>query len=80
MTHVYEEGPADKDWVKVSDGDYLIAIGGKEVKAGDEYWELLNDRLNRKVEITFNNKPPASGSALARAGPAWADSPSRRPG
>src|SRR5207247_9117683 len=31
VTHVYEEGPADKDWVKVSDGDYLIAINGKQV-------------------------------------------------
>ena len=57
VTHVYEDGPADKDWVKVSVGDYLIAIDGKPVKAGDEYWQLLNDRLNRKVEVTFNNKP-----------------------
>src|SRR5206468_7882394 len=56
VTYVYEDGPADKDWVKVSVGDYLIAIGGKQVKAGDEYWQLLNDRLNSKVEVTFNDK------------------------
>ncbi|HEY8205279.1 MAG TPA: DPP IV N-terminal domain-containing protein, partial [Pyrinomonadaceae bacterium] len=48
VAYIYENGPADKDWVKVSVGDYLVAIGGKEVKAGDEYWQLLNDRLNRK--------------------------------
>ena len=36
VTHVYEDGPADKDWVKVNVGDYLIAINGKPVKAGDE--------------------------------------------
>ena len=41
VTHVYEDGPADKDWVKVEVGDYLIAIDGKPVKAGDDYWELL---------------------------------------
>jgi tricorn protease len=66
VSYVYEGGPADKDWVKVNVGDYLIAIGGKEVKAGDEYWELLNDRLNRKVEVTLNNKPTAEGAWKAR--------------
>lgn len=66
VSYVYEDGPADKDWVKVSVGNYLIAIGGKEVKAGDEYWELLNDRLNRKVEVTFNNKPTAEGAWKTR--------------
>jgi tricorn protease len=66
VTYVYEGGPADKDWVKVNVGDYLIAIGDKQVKAGDEYWELLNDRLNRKVEVTFNNKPSADGAWKTR--------------
>jgi len=31
----------------------LIAINGKQVKAGDDYWQLLNNRLNRKVNVTF---------------------------
>ena len=66
VAHVYEDGPADKDWVKVSAGDYLIAIGGKPVKAGDNYWQLLNDRLNRKVEVTFNNKPSEEGAWRTR--------------
>jgi tricorn protease len=66
VTYVYEDGPADKDWVKVSTGDYLIAIGGKPVKAGDNYWQLLNDRLNRKVEVTFNNKPSDDGAWRTR--------------
>jgi tricorn protease len=66
VTYIYEGGPADKDWVKVNVGDYLIAIGDKQVKAGDEYWELLNDRLNRKVEVTFNNKPAAEGAWKTR--------------
>ncbi|HZI47119.1 MAG TPA: S41 family peptidase [Pyrinomonadaceae bacterium] len=66
VSYIYESGPADKDWVKVNVGDYLIAIGGKEVKTGDEYWELLNDRLNRKVEVTFNNKPATEGAWKTR--------------
>ncbi|HEY3102634.1 MAG TPA: DPP IV N-terminal domain-containing protein [Pyrinomonadaceae bacterium] len=66
VAYIYENGPADKDWVKVNVGDYLVAIGGKEVKAGDEYWQLLNDRLNRKVEVTFNNKPSTEGAWKTR--------------
>jgi tricorn protease len=66
VTYIYEDGPADKDWVKVSVGDYLIAINGKEVKAGDNYWQLLNDRLNRKSEITFNKKGDKDGAWQTR--------------
>ena len=69
VTHVYEEGPADKDWVKVSSGDYLIAINGKPVKVGDNYWQMLNHRLNRKVEVTFNNKPSEDGAWKSRIEP-----------
>ncbi len=69
VAHVYEGGPADKDWVKVSVGDYLIAINGKPVKAGDEYWQLLNYRLNRKVEVTFNNAPTDGGAWKTRIAP-----------
>jgi tricorn protease len=66
VTHVYEAGPADKDWVRVSVGDYLIAINGKPVRAGDNYWQLLNNRLNRKSEVTFNNKPGEEGAWQTR--------------
>ncbi|HKQ04731.1 MAG TPA: S41 family peptidase [Blastocatellia bacterium] len=69
VTAIYEDGPADKDWVKVKAGDYLIAIDGKPVKAGDDYWELLNDRLNRKVTVTLNDKPSEEGAWRARIEP-----------
>ncbi|HEX8098296.1 MAG TPA: S41 family peptidase, partial [Pyrinomonadaceae bacterium] len=66
VTHVYEDGPADKDWVRVHKGDYLIAINGKPVRAGEDYWPLLNYRLNRKVEVTFNSKPAEEGAWRTR--------------
>lgn len=53
VVHVYKDGPADKDWVRVSEGDYLIAIDGEEVKSGDNFWPLLNHHLNEKVEVSF---------------------------
>jgi tricorn protease len=69
VTYVYEDGPADKDWVKVNVGDYLIAINGKPVKVGDNYYELLNHRLNRKLEVSFNNKPSEEGAWKTRIEP-----------
>ena len=69
VTYIYENGPADKDWVKVSVGDYLIAIDGKPIKAGDDYADLMNERLNRKVVVTFNNKPSDDGAWKARIEP-----------
>ena len=62
VAYVYEDGPADKDWVRVKVGDYLLAINGKPVKAGDDYWQLLNNRLNRKVDVTFNGKAADDGA------------------
>ena len=62
VTHVYVDGPADKDWIKVEPGHYLIAIDGKPLKAGDDYWERLGRRLNRKVELTLNTKPVPEGA------------------
>ncbi|HEY2931430.1 MAG TPA: S41 family peptidase [Acidobacteriota bacterium] len=69
VSHVYENGPADKDWVRVGPGNYLIAINGKEIRAGDNYWPLLNYRLNRKVDVTFNDKPAAEAAWKTRIEP-----------
>jgi len=69
VIHVYKGGPADKDWVKVNLGDYLISIDGTPVKAGDNYWRLLSDRLNRRVNVAFNPQPVAEGAATSRIDP-----------
>jgi tricorn protease len=62
VTHVFEDGPADKDWIKVEKGNFLISIDGKPVKAGDDYNAFLGRRLNPKVELTLNSKPAPEGS------------------
>ncbi len=62
VTHIYEDGPADKDWIKLAKGNHLIAIDGKPVKAGDDYYAFLGRRLNRKVELTVNDKPVPEGA------------------
>jgi tricorn protease len=70
VSYVYEDGPCDKDWVKVKAGDYLIAIDGAPVLADTNYWKLLSsERLNRRVQVTFNTKPTEDGAWKSRIDP-----------
>jgi tricorn protease len=69
VTHIYEDGPADKDWIKVEKGNYLIAIDGKSVNAGADYNAFLGRRLNRKVELTFNTKHTSEGAWIVKYEP-----------
>src|SRR5262249_27936090 len=62
VAHVYEGGPADKDWIKLDKGNFLLAIDGNDVKGGDDFYAFLGRRLNRKVELTMNAKPLPEGA------------------
>ena len=62
IAHVYEDGPADHDWLKIEKGNYLIAFDGKPLKSGDDYDLFLGRRLNRKIELTLNDKPVPEGA------------------
>lgn len=62
VSHVYETGPADKDWIKIEKGHYVIALDGKPLKEGDNYWERLGRRLNPKIELKLNTKPDEDGA------------------
>jgi tricorn protease len=55
--------------VKVKTGHYLIAIDGKPVTSGDNYWKLLNNPMNRRVTFTFNSKPVEEGAWKTRIEP-----------
>jgi tricorn protease len=70
VTWIYAEGPADKDWVKVKAGDYLIAVDGQPVTAADNLWKFFNnERLNRKLTLTFNSKPSEDGAWTTKIEP-----------
>jgi len=66
VSHIYEEGPADKDYVNLKVGDYILAFDGKDVKAGDNYYSLLSHPLNQKIVVTVNDKPSLDGSRKVR--------------
>lgn len=57
VTHIYRDGPADKEWIALEVGDYVRAIGGHEIKAGDNYWRILNNKINAMATVTVSSSP-----------------------
>jgi len=69
ITHVYRNGPADKDYVKIKTGDYVIAIDAKEVKATDNVYKSLSTAPGTRIEFTVNSKPAKDGAWTTKITP-----------
>ncbi len=61
VSHVYRKGPADREWLDIGVGSYVLAIDGQEVRAGDNYWEILNHALNEYVPVEVADSPEGDG-------------------
>ena len=57
VIHIYRDGPADKEWLDFKVGDYIHAIDGKSIKAGDNYWKILNEAINDFVSVKVSSSP-----------------------
>ncbi len=55
--------------LKVAEGDYIIAINGKNLDAGDDPYQLLNGLAKMQTILTVNNKPSAEGAWTIRVQP-----------
>jgi tricorn protease len=69
VTHVYNNGPADKDYVKISVGDFILAIDGDDLKAGDNYWKAYTLAPGSKLEFLVNSKPEKEGAWKTKVAP-----------
>jgi tricorn protease len=59
ITYVYKDGPADKPWLDVKTGDYVLAINGTRLSPTDNYWKQLTGLLNEWVTVTVAARPDA---------------------
>src|SRR5262249_52517743 len=67
---IYKQGPADKDWVKLKRGDFVLAIDGNDIKAGDNYWKYYTLAPASKIEFTVNSKASKEGAWKVKLTPA----------
>ena len=56
------EGPLVRPDVAVKEGDYLIAINGKEVKYPENPFKYLQVSNDEKVKLTVNSQPGKAGA------------------
>lgn len=62
VAHIYKTGPADRDYVKLATGNYILAVNEKPLKTSDNYWKLFNILPGRKFEFLVNSKPSTDGA------------------
>lgn len=62
VSHVYREGPADKEWLDIEVGDFVLALDGEEIRAGDNYFRILNHALNEFVTVRVADTPAGAGA------------------
>src|SRR5262249_47289718 len=69
VSHVYKNGPADKDYIKIKAGDFVLAVDGQDLKAGDNYWKLYTESPGGKMELLVNSKPAKEGAWMTKVSP-----------
>ncbi|MGW8267663.1 MAG: S41 family peptidase [Longimicrobiales bacterium] len=62
VSHVYRDGPADKEWLDLEAGDWVLAIDGEELQAGDNYWKSLNETPNEYVTFRVADSPDGANA------------------
>lgn len=55
-------GPLDRPGLKVSEGDYLVAVNGSELSALDDPYELLDGTAERQTILHINDAPTMGGA------------------
>ncbi|HEX4592595.1 MAG TPA: S41 family peptidase [Gemmataceae bacterium] len=68
VTHVYRHGPADKDYIKIKVGDYVLAIDGQELTAESDIWKPLT-AAGPRIELQVNSKPAKEGAWTVKITP-----------
>jgi tricorn protease len=66
VSHVYRDGPADKDWIDINVGDYVQSIDGVDVKAGDDYWKILSKTENEYIPVKVSKTADGANAKTYR--------------
>ncbi|MBY0496882.1 MAG: biopolymer transporter Tol [Cyanobacteria bacterium] len=59
---LYKDGPAGKDYLKIKEGQFIIALDDRELKTTDNYWQRFTYPLGQKFHFLLNDKPTRAGA------------------
>jgi tricorn protease len=68
-----ENAPLDNEFVKIKPGDYLLAIDGRELKPGENFYKYLVSKTRNKISILTNSKPEMKGAVETKFMPIYSD-------
>ena len=60
--HIYKNGPADRDILKVKTGQFVLSVNGHDLKASDNYWRHFTLAAGSKFNFLLNDKPSKEGA------------------
>jgi tricorn protease len=66
INHIYRDGPADKEWLDLKVGDFVLAIDGEDIKAGDNYWRILSTTANEYIPVKVAKTATGDGAKVVR--------------
>jgi tricorn protease len=70
VAYVYKNGPADYDYARIHSGDLILAVNGRPLRSGENYWKDYDLAAGRKLEFLVNSKPAPEGAWTTRIDPA----------
>jgi tricorn protease len=62
VSKITRKGPADHEYVKIANGNFILAVDGKQLTVKDNYWQLFNTLSGQKFEFLVNSKPGVDGA------------------
>ncbi len=69
VSYVYKDGPADRDFVNVKAGNFILAVNDSPLKSGENYWKHYNLLPGRKMTFLVNSKPSMEGAWTTKVEP-----------
>ncbi|MCB0632719.1 MAG: PDZ domain-containing protein [Saprospiraceae bacterium] len=68
------QGPLAQPGLNVSNGDYILAVNGVELAAGQNIYSLFEETVGRQTLLTVNNRPTMDGSRTLTVMPVASES------
>jgi len=62
VANVMPKGPADHASTRLNPGDYVLSVNGTDVAMTEEYYETLQDKAGKTVDLLVNSKPTKDGA------------------
>ena len=69
VSGVLPKSPADKPASRINPGDYILSVDGTDVKMTEDYYQTLQDKAGKTVELLVNTKPTKDGAHTVKLKP-----------